>query len=60
MSNSTTTTVYVHVIEDVVTKIRDEFINNAGPGEGVLNQLQGVSHFPQFSILYSYSFDFIS
>ncbi|KAJ9548304.1 hypothetical protein OSB04_020847 [Centaurea solstitialis] len=42
MSTSTTSTVYVQVIEDVVTKIRQEFINSGGPGEGVLNELQGL------------------
>ena len=40
-TSSTTSTVYIQVIEDVVEKVRDEFINN-GPGEDVLKELQGV------------------
>ncbi|PIN05291.1 RNA polymerase II transcription initiation factor TFIIA, large chain [Handroanthus impetiginosus] len=42
MASSSTSTVYLHVIEDVINKVRDEFINNSGPGEGVLNELQGL------------------
>ncbi|XP_022729600.1 transcription initiation factor IIA large subunit-like [Durio zibethinus] len=42
MASSTTSTVYIHVIEDVISKVRDEFINNGGPGETVLNELQGI------------------
>ncbi|KAG8387899.1 hypothetical protein BUALT_Bualt02G0069400 [Buddleja alternifolia] len=42
MGSSTTSNVYVNVIEDVINKVRDEFINNGGPGEGVLNELQGL------------------
>ncbi|XP_057513027.1 transcription initiation factor IIA large subunit-like isoform X1 [Actinidia eriantha] len=42
MASSTTSSVYIHVIEDVINKIRDEFINNGGPGESVLNELQGI------------------
>lgn len=38
-----TSTVYVSVIEDVINKVRDEFVNNGGPGESVLNELQGVN-----------------
>lgn len=41
-TSSTTSTVYIHVIEDVINKVRDEFINNGGPGEGVLSELQAV------------------
>ncbi|XP_021603726.1 transcription initiation factor IIA large subunit isoform X2 [Manihot esculenta] len=41
-TSSTTSTVYVHVIEDVINKVRDEFINNGGPGESVLNELEGL------------------
>ncbi|KAF2291729.1 hypothetical protein GH714_035354 [Hevea brasiliensis] len=41
-TSSTTSTVYIHVIEDVITKVRDEFINNGGPGESVLNELQAI------------------
>ncbi|KAK4407688.1 Transcription initiation factor IIA subunit [Sesamum angolense] len=42
MASSTTSNVYIHVIEDVINKVRDEFINNGGPGESVLNELQGL------------------
>lgn len=42
MASSTTSTVYIQVIEDVINKVREEFINNGGPGEGVLNELQGL------------------
>ncbi|KAF4387908.1 hypothetical protein F8388_005525 [Cannabis sativa] len=35
-----TSSVYVSVIEDVVSKVREEFLNN-GPGEDVLKELQG-------------------
>ncbi|KAK1428701.1 hypothetical protein QVD17_17540 [Tagetes erecta] len=42
MATSTTSTVYIQVIEDVINKVREEFINNGGPGEGVLNELQGL------------------
>ncbi|PON75608.1 IIA transcription factor [Parasponia andersonii] len=38
---TSTSSVYVSVIEDVVSKVRDEFINN-GPGEDVLKELQGI------------------
>ena len=44
MATTTTTSgVYIHVIEDVVSKVREEFVNNGGPGESVLSELQGVS-----------------
>ncbi|GJU05572.1 transcription factor IIA, alpha/beta subunit [Tanacetum coccineum] len=39
---STTSNVYIQVIEDVITKVREEFTNNAGPGEGVLTELQSL------------------
>ncbi|KAK6935807.1 Transcription factor IIA, alpha/beta subunit [Dillenia turbinata] len=42
MATSSTSTVYVHVIEDVINKVREEFISNGGPGESVLNELQGI------------------
>lgn len=42
MGSSGTSNVYIHVIEDVISKVRDEFINNDGPGDGVLDELQGV------------------
>ncbi|GFP91208.1 transcription initiation factor iia subunit 1 [Phtheirospermum japonicum] len=41
-SSTTTSNVYIHVIEDVINKVRDEFINNGGPGESVLTELQGL------------------
>ncbi|WCJ20470.1 Transcription factor IIA alpha/beta subunit [Euphorbia peplus] len=41
-TSSTTSSVYIHVIEDVINKVREEFINNGGPGESVLNELQGL------------------
>ncbi|XP_050238500.1 transcription initiation factor IIA large subunit-like [Mercurialis annua] len=40
-SAATTSTVYIQVIEDVVSKVRDEFMIN-GPGENVLNELQAI------------------
>ncbi|GMH07395.1 hypothetical protein Nepgr_009235 [Nepenthes gracilis] len=42
MANSTTSGVYIHVVEDVINKVRDEFVTNGGPGEGVLAELQGI------------------
>ncbi|KAE8729458.1 serine/arginine repetitive matrix protein 1-like isoform X1 [Hibiscus syriacus] len=42
MTSSTTSAVYIHVIEDVINKVRDEFVNNGGPGESVLNELQAL------------------
>ncbi|GAB2274407.1 hypothetical protein Dimus_009173 [Dionaea muscipula] len=42
MANLTTSAVYIHVIEDVINKVRDEFTGNGGPGEGVLTELQGL------------------
>ncbi|KAF2311896.1 hypothetical protein GH714_027209 [Hevea brasiliensis] len=41
-TSSITSTVYIHVIEDVINKVRDEFISNGGPGESVLNELEGI------------------
>ncbi|XP_010535450.1 PREDICTED: transcription initiation factor IIA large subunit-like [Tarenaya hassleriana] len=41
-ASTTTSAVYIHVIEDVINKVRDEFVNNGGPGESVLNQLQAI------------------
>lgn len=38
---SNVSTVYLGVIDDVISKVRDEFINS-GAGEGVLNELQAV------------------
>ncbi|KAL3530793.1 hypothetical protein ACH5RR_010115 [Cinchona calisaya] len=40
MASSTTSNVYIHVIEDVINKVREEFIDNGGPGESVLDDLQ--------------------
>ncbi|GMP89461.1 hypothetical protein CsSME_00041027 [Camellia sinensis var. sinensis] len=42
MTSSTTSTVYVNVIEDVINKVREEFLNNGCPGESVLTELQGI------------------
>jgi transcription initiation factor TFIIA large subunit len=42
MASSTTSGVYIHVIEDVITKVRDEFLNNGGPGDTVLGDLQAL------------------
>lgn len=51
MSSSTTTSaVYIQVIEDVINKVREEFVNNGGPGEGVLSELQGVITFALISL----------
>ncbi|XP_019094752.1 PREDICTED: transcription initiation factor IIA subunit 1-like isoform X1 [Camelina sativa] len=41
-TTTTTSAVYIQVIEDVVNKVREEFINNGGPGESVLSELQGI------------------
>lgn len=46
MATTTTSSVYIHVIEDVISKVREEFIGNGGPDESVLNELQGVSFLP--------------
>ena len=40
MAATTTSAVYIQVIEDVINKVREEF--NAGPGDDVLKELQGV------------------
>ncbi|KAL4319746.1 hypothetical protein GQ457_18G006030 [Hibiscus cannabinus] len=42
MASFTTSSVYIHVIEDVINKVRDEFIKSGGAGEAVLNELQGI------------------
>ncbi|CAN1167135.1 Transcription initiation factor IIA large subunit [Linum perenne] len=39
-ASTTTSSVYIQVIEDVISKVREEF--NGGPGESVLNELQGI------------------
>ncbi|KAL9688013.1 hypothetical protein QQ045_032425 [Rhodiola kirilowii] len=41
-SISTTSAVYIHVIEDVVNKVRQDFVDSDGPGEVVLNELQAL------------------
>jgi transcription initiation factor TFIIA large subunit len=44
MAASTTNQVYIDVIEDVMVKVRDEFVNTgAGPGDEVLRELQAVN-----------------
>lgn len=42
MAASTTSQVYIQVIDDVMNKVRDEFVNNGGPGDEVLKELQSV------------------
>ncbi|XAR58956.1 hypothetical protein NMG60_11014550 [Bertholletia excelsa] len=42
MASSATSGVYIQVVEDVINKVREEFVNNGGPGEGVLSELQGI------------------
>jgi len=49
MAATTTSAVYIQVIEDVINKVREEFVNNAGPGDDVLKELQGVMSFFFFS-----------
>lgn len=53
MVTSSTRTMYVQVIEDLISNIREEFINNGGPGEGVLTELQRVSDFRFKSNIFS-------
>lgn len=50
MAASTTSQVYIQVIEDVMNKVRDEFVNNGGPGEEVLKELQAVIYPNIFSL----------
>ncbi|RZC02570.1 hypothetical protein D0Y65_017620 [Glycine soja] len=42
MAASTTSQVYIQVIDDVVNKVRDEFVNNGGPDDEVLKELQSI------------------
>ncbi|CAI8592288.1 unnamed protein product [Vicia faba] len=43
MAASTTSQVYIDVIEDVMVKVRDEFVTNGGgPGDEVLRELQAI------------------
>ncbi|XP_042475965.1 transcription initiation factor IIA large subunit-like [Macadamia integrifolia] len=39
---TTTSSVYIHVVEDVIDKVRNDFIEGSGPGESVLNELQAL------------------
>lgn len=41
-TSTSTSNVYIHVIEDVINKVREEFVNDGGPGDSVLAELQGV------------------
>ncbi|XP_021894528.1 transcription initiation factor IIA large subunit-like isoform X2 [Carica papaya] len=41
-ASTTTSAVYIHVIEDVINKVREEFVNNGGPGDSVLTELQAM------------------
>lgn len=50
MAATTTSAVYIQVIEDVINKVREEFVNNAGLGEDVLKELQGVISLFLFSV----------
>ncbi|KAL1558042.1 transcription initiation factor IIA large subunit-like isoform X1 [Salvia divinorum] len=45
MTGTGTSNIYIHVIEDVINKVRDEFINDGGPGDDVLAELQGIWEF---------------
>ncbi|KAK9734727.1 hypothetical protein RND81_04G159600 [Saponaria officinalis] len=42
MATSTTSAVYIQVIEDVIEKVREEFVSETGPGEKVLQELQSL------------------
>jgi transcription initiation factor TFIIA large subunit len=42
MASSNVSTVYISVIDDVISKVRDDFISY-GVGDAVLNELQAVS-----------------
>ncbi|XP_047972462.1 transcription initiation factor IIA large subunit-like isoform X1 [Salvia hispanica] len=44
-TGTSTSNIYIHVIEDVINKVRDEFINDGGPGDDVLAELQGIWEF---------------
>lgn len=50
MAATTTSAVYIQVIEDVINKVREEF--NAGPGDDVLKELQGVISLLFFSFFF--------
>lgn len=49
---TTTSAVYISVIEDVINKVREEFTN--GPGEEVLKELQGVNSISLSSVFHFY------
>lgn len=58
MATSTNTSaVYIHVIEDVVNKVHDEFLSADGPGEIVLNQLQAVITYSLVVLFFRSEFD---
>ncbi|KAG6436221.1 hypothetical protein SASPL_101106 [Salvia splendens] len=42
MESTGTSNIYIHVIEDVINKVRDEFVSDGGPGDDVLAELQGI------------------
>ncbi|XP_042042608.1 transcription initiation factor IIA large subunit-like [Salvia splendens] len=42
MATTGTSNIYIHVIEDVINKVRDEFVTDGGPGDDVLAELQGI------------------
>jgi len=42
MASSNVSTVYISVIDDVISKVREDFITY-GVGDAVLNELQAVS-----------------
>ncbi|XP_057536067.1 transcription initiation factor IIA large subunit-like [Amaranthus tricolor] len=42
MTTSTTSAVYITVIEDVIEKVREEFMSDGGPGEKALQELQAL------------------
>lgn len=58
MATSATGMVYIRVIEDVISKVRDEFVNN-GPGESVLNELQGVINFTFLTLISIFLFYYL-
>ncbi|MQL79254.1 hypothetical protein Taro_011697, partial [Colocasia esculenta] len=41
MATTSVASVYLHVVDDVISKVREEFINY-GVGENILNELQGL------------------
>lgn len=57
---ASTSQVYIDVIEDVMVKVRDEFVNNGGPGEEVLKELQAVIKLSSPPLLFLYVHDLLS